>query len=91
MPRVNMIPVSRSCAGSYLLIAAHAAFLAELQIKNAWIEATDLYTVSCLNFTGLQSGLALCQYNSEIFSCSSAEAPLDPDFNVLEILSGEQF
>ena len=25
-------------------------------------EATDLYTVSCLNFTGLQSGLALCQY-----------------------------
>ena len=33
MPRVNMIPVSGSCAGSDLLIAAHAAFLAELQIK----------------------------------------------------------
>ena len=33
MPRVNMIPVSRSCAGSYLLIAAHTAFVAGLQIK----------------------------------------------------------
>ena len=91
MPRVNMIPVSRSCAGSYLLIAAHAALLAELQIKDAWIEATDSYTVSCLNFTGLQSGLALCQYNLETFQLQQCRGSLDPDFNVLEILSGEQF